>query len=128
MPLDYLAQTPPSVSPDGLIVAGRRGLGPAVRDAGEPQRTVVWTRDDVTPLSTSTQAGADTAYTVARDGDEGQALLIFDPANGHTINSYPLPEATGFPVGVSIGHDHPGRPHAWRRPGSPVSRIINPLL
>ncbi len=34
----------------------------------------------------------------------GQALLVFDPADGRTINSYPLPEATGFPVGVSIGN------------------------
>ena len=33
------------------------------------------------------------------------ALLVFDPADGHTLNSYPLPEATGCPVGVSVGHD-----------------------
>jgi len=106
VPLDYLAQTPPSVSPDGLIVAGG-GPGAkllAVRDAGD-RGEVVWTRDDVAPLSTSSQAGTDIAYAVARDGDNGQALLVFDPADGHTINSYPLPEATGFPVGVSIGHD-----------------------
>jgi hypothetical protein len=43
---------------------------------------------------------------VAREGDKGQALLVFDPADGHTINNYPLPDATGWPVGVSIGHDH----------------------
>ena len=30
---------------------------------------------------------------------------MFDPADGHTVNSYPLPEATGWPVGVSVGHD-----------------------
>ena len=28
-----------------------------------------------------------------------------DPADGHTVNSYPLPQATGWPVGVSVGHD-----------------------
>jgi outer membrane protein assembly factor BamB len=33
------------------------------------------------------------------------SLLVFDPGNGHTLNSYPLPEATGYPVGVSIGRD-----------------------
>jgi outer membrane protein assembly factor BamB len=33
------------------------------------------------------------------------ALLVFDPADGRTLNSYPLPGATGYPVGVSIGHD-----------------------
>ena len=57
------------------------------------------------PLSTSSQAGADVGYTVVRDGENGQALLVFDPADGHTVNSYPLPEATGWPVGVSVGHD-----------------------
>ena len=106
VPLDYLAQTPPSVSPDGVIVAGG---GPGAKlvgvkdngDAGE----VSWTRDDVEPLSTSSQSGADVAYTVARDGEDGQALLVFDPADGRTLNSYPLPRATGWPVGVSIGHD-----------------------
>jgi len=93
------------VSPDGLIVAGG---GPdaklvAIRDAGD-RGEVEWTSDDVAALSTSSQAGADVAYTVARDGENGQALLVFDPADGHTINSYPLPDATGFPVGVSIGN------------------------
>ena len=33
------------------------------------------------------------------------SLLVFRPADGTTVNSYPLPEATGFPVGVSIGKD-----------------------
>jgi len=31
---------------------------------------------------------------------------VFDTADGHTLNAYPVPEATGWPVGVSIGHDH----------------------
>ena len=106
VPLDYLAQTPPSVSPDGVIVAGG-GPGAklvAVKDAGD-RGDVVWTRDDVAPLSTSSRAGTDVAYTVTRDGENGQALLVFNPADGRTINTYPLPEATGFPVGVSVGHD-----------------------
>ncbi|HEX2286361.1 MAG TPA: PQQ-binding-like beta-propeller repeat protein [Mycobacterium sp.] len=106
VPLDFLAQTPPSVSPDGLIVAGG-GPGAklvAIKDAGD-RGEVVWARDDVTPLSTSSQSGDHVAYTVARDGEDGQALLVFDPADGRTINTYPLPEATGWPVGVSIGHD-----------------------
>lgn len=106
VPLDYLAQTPPSVSPDGLIVAGG---GPGaklvgVKDAGD-HGEVAWTRDDVAPLSTSSQSGPHVAYTVAPDGQEGQALLVFDPADGHTVNTYPLPQATGWPVGVSVGHD-----------------------
>ncbi|HYZ69673.1 MAG TPA: PQQ-binding-like beta-propeller repeat protein [Mycobacterium sp.] len=105
-PLGYLAQTPPSVSPDGLIVAGG-GPGAklaAVRDSGD-RGEVLWTRDDVAPLSTSSRAGTGVGYTIVKDGDNGQALLVFDPADGHTVNSYPLPQATGWPVGVSVGHD-----------------------
>jgi len=106
VPLDYLAQTPPSVSPDGLIVAGG-GPGAnlvAVRDGGD-RGDVLWTRDDIVPLSTSSRAGNGVGYTVAKDGENGQALLVFDPADGHTVNSYPLPQATGWPVGVSVAHD-----------------------
>ncbi len=104
--LNYQAQTPPSVSPDGLIVAGG---GPdarltGIRDDGD-RGEVLWTRDDVETLSTASRAGSDVAYTVARDGDQGMALLVFDPADGSTINDYPLPEATGYPVGVSVGVD-----------------------
>lgn len=106
VPLNYLAQTPPSVTPDGLVIAGG-GPGArlvAVRDTGE-QGEEVWARDDVAPLSTSSVAGV--GYTVVRDGDEGaeMALAVFDLGDGHTVNSYPLPGATGWPVGVSIGHD-----------------------
>jgi outer membrane protein assembly factor BamB len=106
VPLNYLAQTPPSVSPDGVIIAGG-GPGAklvAVRDGGD-KGDVLWTRDDVAPLSTASRAGSGVAYTVAKDGDTGQALQVIDPADGHTINSYPLPQATGWPVGVSVGHD-----------------------
>lgn len=106
VPLNYLAQTPPSVSPDGLIVAGG---GPeakltAVRDTGD-HGEIAWTRDDVVPLTTSSRADG-VGYTVAREGGHGQSLLVFDTADGHTLNRYPVPEATGWPVGVSIGHDH----------------------
>ncbi len=57
------------------------------------------------PLSTSSRAGTKVAYTVVRDGENGQAVLVFDPTDGHTLNQYALPGATGFPVGVSVGHD-----------------------
>ncbi|KGI67630.1 PQQ-binding-like beta-propeller repeat protein [Mycolicibacterium rufum] len=103
VPLGYLAQTPPSVNPDGLIVAGG-GPGArltAIRDTGDgPEK--VWSRDDVAPLSTSSLAGV--GYTVVGDGD-GMALTVFALGDGHTVNSYRLPGATGWPVGVSIGHD-----------------------
>lgn len=107
-PLGFLAQTPPSVSPQGLIVAGG---GPdarlvTFRDAGE-HAEVLWRREDVTPLSTSTLAGDSVAYTVTapHEGEPGMSVLIFDPTNGHTTASYPLPAATGSPVGVAVGKD-----------------------
>src|ERR1700749_4636839 len=58
MPLKFLAQTPPSVTPSGLSVGGG---GPATRlvafrDAGD-QAKQLWRRDDVDPLSTSSLAG-----------------------------------------------------------------------
>lgn len=103
VPLDYQPQTPPSVSPQGVIVAGG---GPGAKLVGvTTEGKIAWTRKDTEPLSTSSQAGEHVAYTVARDGANGLALLAFDPTDGHTLNSYVLPEATGAPVGVSVGHD-----------------------
>jgi len=104
--LYFQPQTPPSVSPGGLIVSGG---GPdtqlvGIKDAGN-HAEVLWRRDDVTPLSTSSQAGSGVAYTVIGAAPDGQTLLAFNPANGHTLDSYPLPQAAGFPVGVAVGHD-----------------------
>lgn len=102
--LDFQPQTPPTVAPGGLIIVGG---GPdtrlvALRDTGE-RAEPAWRRDDIAPLTTSSQAGQ-VAYVVAAD-PAGQALVVFDTADGHTLNSYPLPEADGFPVGVSVGVD-----------------------
>ena len=107
LPLGFQPQTPPSLSAGGLIIAGG---GPdtrlvALRDSGD-RAEVEWRRDDVTPLTTSSQAGSQVAYAVTADGPKGLALLVFDPADGgRTLNSYPLPDAGGFPVGVSVGYD-----------------------
>jgi len=110
VPLKFVAQTPPSVAPGGLIVSGG---GPdtrlvAFKDSGDhPQE--IWRRNDVSPLSTSSLAGHSVGYAVVTGGPgkgaQGMSLLVFDPASGRTLNSYRLPEATGFPVGVSIGRD-----------------------
>jgi outer membrane protein assembly factor BamB len=110
VPLGFLAQTPPAVTPQGLIVSGG---GPdtrlaAFKDTGD-HAEAAWRRDDVTPLSSSSLAGSGAGYTVAggppSGGAPGMSLLVFDPGNGHTVNSYPLPAATGYPVGVSVGTD-----------------------
>lgn len=104
-PLKFLAQTPPTVAPDGTLIVGG---GPktalvALRDEGD-RATELWRRTEVNPLTTASQAGPELAYTVAADGD-GMALLVFDPRDGSTVNSYPLERAAGFPVGVSLGSD-----------------------
>jgi outer membrane protein assembly factor BamB len=105
-PLKFLSQTPPSVAPSDDVIAGG---GPdtrlvAIKDRGN-HADVMWTRDDISPLTTSSRAGEHVAYTVVKDGEDRQALLVFDPGDGHTVNSYPLPDAQGWPVGVAIGHD-----------------------
>ncbi|MCE9516848.1 MAG: PQQ-binding-like beta-propeller repeat protein [Mycobacterium sp.] len=107
VPLEFAPLTPPSLAPGGLIIAGG---GPetrlvALRDAGDRAETV-WRRDDVTPLTTSSQAGDQVAYTVVAAAPDELSLLVFNPADdGRTLNSYPLPQAGGFPVGVSVGYD-----------------------
>jgi len=108
VPLKFLAQTPPAVTPGGLIVSGG---GPdtdlvAFADRGDYAEQV-WRRDDTTPLSSSSLAGK-VGYTVVAGtsvGPAGLSLLVFDPNDGHTVNSYPLPESRGFPLGVSVGRD-----------------------
>lgn len=104
--LGFQPQTPPSLGPGGVILAGG---GPdthliALNDAGD-HAEVRWRSDDVAPLATSSQAGADVAYTVVPDSSAGLALLAFDLADGHTLKQYPLPQADGYPVGISVGHD-----------------------
>jgi outer membrane protein assembly factor BamB len=106
VPLKFSPQTPPSVGPGGLLVSGG---GPdaklvAVRDNGQ-HGDVVWRRDDVDSLTTSSRAGADVGYTVIRTTDKGMALLVFRIGDGRTVNTYPLPQATGWPVGVSVASD-----------------------
>ena len=106
-------------APDGLIVAGG---GPdtrlvAVRDAGD-HADVIWRRDDITaadhrparPAARSPTPWCGTATT-------GLALLVFDPADGRTVNSYPLPEADRLP-GRGLGRPRPPRgDRDQRRPG-----------
>jgi outer membrane protein assembly factor BamB len=108
--LKFLAQTPPSVTPGGLIVSGG---GPdtrlvAFKDAGDHAQQV-WRRNDVSPLSTSSLASPAVGYAAVTggpgEGARGMSLLVFDTGSGRTIGNHPLAEATGYPVGVSIGRD-----------------------
>lgn len=107
VPLGYLAQTPPSVTSDGLVIAGG-GPGSrltAIRDTAD-EGEELWTRDDTSPLTTSSLAGL--GYAIVGDGDgesAGLALRVFTLGDGSTVNTYRLPNASGWPVGVSVGHD-----------------------
>jgi len=104
--LDFQPQTPPTVGPGGVVIVGG-GPGTklvALRDDGE-RSSVLWSRDDVHPLTTSSQAGPGVAYAVVAGGPGRVSLLAFDPADGRTVNTYPLPEADGHPVGVSVSAD-----------------------
>lgn len=105
--LGFQPQTPPTVTPGGLIIVGggpdTRLVG--IKDSGD-RADVAWRRDDISPLSTSSQAGDQVAYTVVAEAPDRLSLLVFNPADGgRTLNSYPLPQAAGFPVGVSVGPD-----------------------
>lgn len=110
VPLGFLAQTPPAVTPQGLIVSGG---GPGARlaafkDAGD-HADQLWRRDDAVALSSPSLAGPGAGYTVISgppsNGAPGMSLLVFDPGSGRTLASYPVPAATGYPVGVSVGKD-----------------------
>ena len=107
VPLDFLAQTPPSVSPDGLIVAGG---GPdaklvAIRDGGD-HGDVVWTRDDVAPLTRHPAVRAAASPTPSpRTATTGRRCWCSIRPTATPSTATRCREATGWPVGVSVGHD-----------------------
>ncbi len=119
VPLNYQPQTPPSVSPDGLIVAGGGPDAKLVARQGRwrPRRRRLEPRRRQRRCRTSSRAGSGVAYTVTRDGDRGMALTVFDPADGHTVNSYPLPERDGV-AGRCVDRSRPaGGDRHQRRSG-----------
>ena len=104
--LGYRPLGGPAVTADGLIVpaGGDKGRLSALRDRGD-RAEVVWQRGDVLQVGSPALAAGATGYTTVRDGDNGIALLTFDTATGDTRDKDPLPGATGFTAGTSIGPD-----------------------
>lgn len=102
----YPALGTPSTSAGGLIIpaGAEKGRLLAVRDRGD-HAELVWERADLLQLGVPAQTAGTTGYTVVRDGDAGLALLTFDTETGETLDQDPLPGATGFTVGTSIGPD-----------------------
>ena len=124
VPLDYLAQTPPSVSPDGLIVAGG---GPdaklvAVRDGGD-RGDVVWSRDDVAPLSTSSRGATTWATPWCATAITGRRCWCSIPPTGapSTATRYPRRRGgrSGSPSATTA---------AWSpRPATARSTVSRPI-
>lgn len=93
----------PSVSSDGTIVpSGGKGMR-AVQDYGD-RASVIWERNELQQLGTPIQTQDGTIVTVIGRGDE-LMLTSLDSASGDTESEQPLPSATGFTVGTSVGPD-----------------------
>ena len=73
----------------------------ALRDNGD-KAEIVWERKDLALRGTPAQTAGDIGYTVAAIG-AGLSLITFDTGTGNTVDSDPLPAATGTTTGTSIG-------------------------
>lgn len=84
LPLGFNATTPPSVAPDGTIIAGTgdKATLVGIKDSGA-KGEIAWRRDDLVPLSTSSQAAGNVGYAVVRDGDKGLARGVQHPGRGY---------------------------------------------
>ncbi|GGK44141.1 outer membrane protein assembly factor BamB family protein [Nocardia camponoti] len=100
-PLEWAPRGPIAVADNLLIPAGDDGYLTAVRDAGDHAETA-WARKDLDQRGTPAVAADHTAYTVAAIG-AGLNLITFDTTTGNTVDSDPLPSATGTTTGTSIG-------------------------
>lgn len=96
------ASATPSVSSDGTIVpAGGDGGLLSIRDEGD-RAELVWERDDIQQLGIPVHTADSSIVTVT--GRNGQlALTTIDARSGETVTERPLPGASGFTVGTSIG-------------------------
>lgn len=98
------ASSTPSVSAGGTIVpAGGERTVRALRDDGD-HASPVWERDDLRQLGIPVQTADGTVLAVTGRGDE-LVLSSLDAGSGATISDRPLPGATGFTVGTSVGPD-----------------------
>ena len=108
VPLGFLAQTPPAVTPQGLIVSGG---GPdtrlaAFKDSGD-HADQVWRRDDVTPLSSAALAGTGVGYAVVSGPDARRVCRCWCSIRATATRStaIPFPRPPDTPSGSSVGND-----------------------
>ena len=118
--LAFLAQTPPAVTPQGLIVAGG---GPdtrlaAFRDAGDHAEQI-WRRDDVMPLATSSLAGTGVGYAVVSGAPGTARDVVTGVRPRQRAHHQQLSAAGGHRVsGRGVGGQRPpGGDRDQRRPG-----------
>ncbi|MFC4375004.1 PQQ-binding-like beta-propeller repeat protein [Nocardia halotolerans] len=88
---------------DLILPAGDEGYLMALRDQGE-RAEPAWERKDLALRGTPAPTAGGVGYTVSAIGG-GLNLITFDTATGNTIDSDPLPDATGTTTGTSIGPD-----------------------
>lgn len=104
--LGYTPATGPAVTDDGLLVVsagGPSGALFALRDTGDGVESA-WERDDVRQAGVPALTANGRGYTVIQD-DSGLTALVFDVADGRTLDEETLPETTGFSVGTAVGPD-----------------------
>jgi outer membrane protein assembly factor BamB len=104
--LGYTPATGPAVAEDGLLVlsaGGPSGALTALRDTGDGVEAV-WERDDVRQAGVPALTANGRGYTITQS-DDGLTALVFDVADGQSLDEEPLPEATGFSVGTAVGPD-----------------------
>ncbi|WP_226438391.1 outer membrane protein assembly factor BamB family protein [Rhodococcus yananensis] len=102
----FVPSTGPAVTPDGTLVLAAGGdAGPlvAVRDGGDAPETV-WERDDVRQIGVPALTANGRGYTVV-DGEDEPVALVFDLADGTTVDQEPLEGTSGFSPGTAVGPD-----------------------
>ncbi|TCJ99367.1 outer membrane protein assembly factor BamB [Nocardia alba] len=100
-PLPWAPRGGIAVAGDLIIPAGDDGYLTALRD-NDDKAEIVWERKDLALRGTPAHTAGDIGYTVAAIG-AGLSLITFDTTTGKTIDSDPLPAATGTTTGTSIG-------------------------
>ncbi|MGW5452838.1 outer membrane protein assembly factor BamB family protein [Nocardia sp. NPDC003979] len=86
---------------DLILPSGDDGYLAAIRDHGD-RADRAWERKDLAQRGTPALTSGEIGYTVAAIG-AGLNLITFDTTTGTTIDSDPLPNATGTTTGTSMG-------------------------
>jgi outer membrane protein assembly factor BamB len=92
-----------SLSPEGLMMPAGGPLQ-AVQDEGRSAQQA-WRRDDLPNRGIATQTANGRVYATINRGGAQNDLVVVDAATGAELDREPLPGATVFSVGITIGSD-----------------------